>query len=245
MWWFHVSSQQQPTPPQERYQTKRQPSLHSVMIHVVQTHSQFRVPILSYHLCTQASSSLDFRISSLLAEPTPASPVLYFKNGGLDYFCSLLNGFPAPSLMFVLWKGTRSAHDNLLFGNIFKYPTMTSRHLQDTVQTLPPFSSYPDLFTPQVSSVLPHFPVFYSRSSLLLTFLFPLKTVHISSKALFNCLPPWCSQAGDSLPHPLPRVTWHFSILPQGTLSLGYIYYIPNHFPTQGSVAWGKGRALI
>lgn len=108
---------------------------------------------------------------------------------------------------------------NLLFENIFKYPTKIYHHLQDTVQTLPPFSSYPDLLTPQISPVLTWFPAFNSSFSLLLTLLFSLKTAPISSKALFKCHPPLCSQAGNSLSHSFPRVAWHFSNFPRGEYS--------------------------
>lgn len=112
-------------------------SLHSVMINGGHVDSHLLVLILPYHFGLSASGSVDSSIwnvswvRSLLANPNMTSPVLYSKSSGLDYFCSLQNGFPN-LFQFILWIFTRSLHDHLLLKTKRNPPTIC-HHLQDKV----------------------------------------------------------------------------------------------------------------
>lgn len=138
----------------------------TAMISVLHTDSQLWIPVLFYHLSIKVSSSVDFKtrnflyISSLLAKPTMTSPVLLFKSCDLDYFCSFLNGYPAPSFNLSS-ELSLDQYTPIFYFKKLKYPLMMCHHLQEKGQTLPPFFSYIGLLTsPPMRHGLPYFPAF-------------------------------------------------------------------------------------
>ena len=134
------------------------------MISPMHTASQLWIPVLFYHLSIKVSGSVDFKIrnffyiSSLLAKPTVISPVLLLKGCDLDYFCSFLNGYPAPSFNLSSERSL-DQYMSIFYCKKLKYPLMMCHHLQKKGQTLPPFSSNIGLFTPPpMRHGLPYFP---------------------------------------------------------------------------------------